>query len=261
MRRVVTYTLLAYAFSWSYWGWMLATHRVAAPGSGASHLPGLLGPALAAFVTVALWDGRPGLARLARLCVSIPKAPGFATLAILAAPLAALVVLGFTARPLPGLAAVTAYPGIAAGTPPLVALLAVLLVNGYGEEIGWRGELLPRLLRHMGRIPATLLMAVIWAGWHIPLFAVNASMTALLGPALIGWLIGLTLGAFVLAHLTLATGGSLLAVALWHTGYNFAVATSATEGLTAAVVSTLVMLWGGVILVLWLRHDYSLHLK
>lgn len=253
MRRVVAFTFMAYAASWSYWGWMIATGQRVVPGSAASHLPGLIGPALAGSVTIALFEGRAGVARLARLCVTIPRARLFAGVAILLPPLLALIVLAFTARPFPSMAAFLGYPGMPAGTAALSALALIVVLNGYGEEIGWRGVLLPALLRRMGRLPATLIMALIWAGWHLPLFIVNSSMAALVGPALIGWLIGLVLGAFVLAHLWQITGGSLLAVALWHSFYNLSVATLATQGPTAAVVSTMVMVWGLAIAWTWRR--------
>jgi membrane protease YdiL (CAAX protease family) len=36
-----------------------------------------------------------------------------------------------------------------------------------GEEYGWRGYLLPRLLP-LGEIRATLLVSLIWGPWHVP---------------------------------------------------------------------------------------------
>ncbi|MER6945768.1 CPBP family intramembrane glutamic endopeptidase [Nonomuraea sp. NPDC000554] len=44
----------------------------------------------------------------------------------------------------------------------------ITAVLAFGEEWGWRGWLLPRLLRH-GTLPAVLVSGVIWAAWHAPL--------------------------------------------------------------------------------------------
>jgi hypothetical protein len=64
--------------------------------------------------------------------------------------------------------------------PPAGALIAILffastvtipVVNSLfalGEEIGWRGFLLPKLLP-LGRMRAHIVLGIIWALWHLPL--------------------------------------------------------------------------------------------
>ncbi|WP_424466908.1 lysostaphin resistance A-like protein [Pseudoclavibacter helvolus] len=49
---------------------------------------------------------------------------------------------------------------------PLGAFLN--LIPALGEELGWRGWLLPKLLR-LGTVPALLISGVIWGLWHAPL--------------------------------------------------------------------------------------------
>src|SRR5574341_704603 len=85
----------------------------------------------------------------------------------------------------------TAFMETIAGTgadmseaPPAPALIGLLffastvtvpVVNSLfalGEEIGWRGFLLPKLLP-LGRMRAHLVMGIIWALWHAPLIAVG----------------------------------------------------------------------------------------
>ncbi len=39
-----------------------------------------------------------------------------------------------------------------------------------GEEPGWRGYALPRLEERHGAVGGTLLLALLWTGWHLPLF-------------------------------------------------------------------------------------------
>jgi membrane protease YdiL (CAAX protease family) len=43
------------------------------------------------------------------------------------------------------------------------------LISGAGEEIGWRGFLVPELCKSMSFTKAMLLSGAIWAAWHMPL--------------------------------------------------------------------------------------------
>jgi membrane protease YdiL (CAAX protease family) len=65
----------------------------------------------------------------------------------------------------------------------------------------------------------------------------------------VGWAFGLLCGSVGLTWLYLASHRSILAVALWHTAYNFGTATQAGGGVPAAVLSTLVMCWAAALLV------------
>jgi membrane protease YdiL (CAAX protease family) len=61
------------------------------------------------------------------------------------------------------------------GTQPafisLLASLTIALVTGAtGEELGWRGFLLPRLQERFTGLIASLIVGLIWALWHMPLW-------------------------------------------------------------------------------------------
>ena len=72
------------------------------------------------------------------------------------------------------------FPPIPHPEQPLIALFFASLVvapffNGLialGEEIGWRGYLLPRLMS-LGKSRAYLLLGVIWGLWHMPLVLIG----------------------------------------------------------------------------------------
>jgi uncharacterized protein len=254
-RRILLFCLIAFAISWAYWLWMLAEGRIVGPGSSASHLPGLMGPMIAALIVTALSEGRRGLADLASRMVRLPARPGWFLAALAMPPVVAAAVFAVQALrgvPPPPLSAFAAYPGLADGSG-VWGLIGVLVLNGYGEEVGWRGWLFEAFDPARNRFAAALLVAGVWMVWHLPTFWINLSVQALVGPMLVGWAIGLVLGSFVLAHVYSFTGRSLAAVVLWHVTYNFCVSTTATSGLVAAVVSTAVMVWGAMVAIGWAR--------
>src|SRR5690242_20696512 len=66
VRPVAAYVLLAYAAAWACWIPVVAAGRVVRIGGWPTHLPGLMAPALAAFVVTAAAGGRPAAADLWR---------------------------------------------------------------------------------------------------------------------------------------------------------------------------------------------------
>ena len=128
-------------------------------------------------------------------------------------------------------------------------LVLVLLVNGFGEETGWRGFALPLLQRRFSPLTAMLVLAVIWAGWHLPMFLVVDNFRGFSAGTVVGWLLGLTAGSIVLGWLYNRSGGSVALVAVWHACFNMVSATAAGSGLVAAIVTTIVMVQAVVLVV------------
>jgi len=127
-----------------------------------------------------------------------------------------------------------------------VVFLAIV-VNGFGEETGWRGFAVPTLLQRFGPLGAALVVFPVWALWHLPYFFLLESYQSFNLFTLIGFLVGLAYGSIVLTWLYLGTGGSILAVAIWHGLFNMATATDGATDVIAAIVSALVILLGVVV--------------
>ena len=64
---------------------------------------------------------------------------------------------------------------IVAGYSILMLTLGMLpaVMNALGEEIGWRGYLVPRLATEYRFTATALISGAIWAAWHYPMFLVN----------------------------------------------------------------------------------------
>jgi hypothetical protein len=111
--------------------------------------------------------------------------------------------------------------GPARATVALVLLWSFNLVFGgsLGEEIGWRGFALERLLERMSPVRASALLAVFWALWHAPIDV--AFGFGLPGPGAVVvrllWTLPLTM---LFTWLFLRAGSSLLAPLALHTSFN-----------------------------------------
>lgn len=101
----------------------------------------------------------------------------------------------------------------------LRAFIFTLLLGGpLGEEIGWRGFLLPRLLKKFKPLNACLLVALIWASWHLPLFFIKGSSQY--GFPFILFFAEITCNSLLSTWVFLRTKGNLLLQILYHTAYN-----------------------------------------
>lgn len=195
------------------------------------HLLGSLGPMLSAFIVTAAWHGRPGVTALARRMVAWRGALGWIALAALG-PLALYAFGVLVTRAVQDvwidagtLGQSTEYPWMPVG----VAVLANLVFYGYGEEVGWRGFLLPRLQAHWTALKAAVVVTLFWACWHIPLFAFADGFRRMGAIGVPGWLFSLLLGSVILTWLFNSSGGSILVVALFHAMLDVAI-TSPSEG-------------------------------
>jgi membrane protease YdiL (CAAX protease family) len=102
-----------------------------------------------------------------------------------------------------------------------VILLAFMIFPGsaLGEEIGWRGYALPRLQAGRSALSASLILGVIWALWHLPLYFTGQVFRPLsLFPP---FFIGVIALSVILTWVYNSTGGSLLMVVLIHATFNF----------------------------------------
>lgn len=101
---------------------------------------------------------------------------------------------------------------------PFLVFLYVLILSVAGEELGWRGFALPRLLDSHPPISASLILGVIWAVWHAPLFLMPSNFHSGIPFGLFA--VQVIASSLIYTHLHLLTNGSLLIAHVFHAAFN-----------------------------------------
>lgn len=210
-RTTLLFVTLAFGLSWAVWIPLALTGSESSLKDLASY-----GPAAAALL-VALVDPRLRGAWFRRLGNwRIPRR--LYGIALLGPP---LVCLGAV-----GVSEVLGVEGLRYNDPAQLYLIApafviVLVLGGpLGEEPGWRGVLQPALGDWYSPRRAGLLVGVIWAAWHLPLFAIPGTPQAAVP---IGLYAGFTISLGVIyGWLAERSGDSVVAAVLLHASSNTA---------------------------------------
>lgn len=224
---LTAFFLLAYLFTWSNW----LPQALSSRGLASIQMPGFVtflagyGPAFAAIIVTLLTAGRPGLHQLfGRLVQWRVGIRWYLTALFLPAAVIGLAVMlnDWTGGAWPDFAAAV-FPFGPPETPLWQKLLLLLLLftlgfDGLGEEIGWRGFALPKLLERQSALVSSLILGALWAIWHFP-YALTKG-TFLSEVPLHWFFIGLLAQSVLYTWIFSNTKGSLLPVLLFHAAGN-----------------------------------------
>ncbi|MFC7381904.1 CPBP family intramembrane glutamic endopeptidase [Sphaerisporangium rhizosphaerae] len=208
LRSIGVFTILAFALAWLLALPLWFGDGLAAPWFTLVAAATMMTPAIAALVvvffversqhktwTLGLWPLRPVRSLLGYAALGIIVS---IALVLVALPVGALLgvypadFVNFSAfqqvlDERAGAAGVAEIPipigaliVIQLATLPLAAFIN--LIPALGEELGWRGWLLPKLMP-LGTLPALLISGVIWGLWHAPLILLGYNY-----PDAPGWL-------------------------------------------------------------------------
>jgi uncharacterized protein len=221
-RHVICFVLLAYGLAWAIWAPLAPAVKDAlwdgrTPDNFAATPAvtlGMYAPALAA-VLMRLFISKEGLRRALGPLPSLRIALGAVLI-----PMALILIL----------VVIVAATNIGDATPgkTLGALLAILTFVGvpvgtalaFGEEFGWRGYLLPRLLP-LGEVKAAIIVGLIWGPWHLPVLIVGLNYPGEPIIAVLGaFCLSATLLSLLHTRFYVASGYSLIAVSLLHGSLN-----------------------------------------
>jgi membrane protease YdiL (CAAX protease family) len=246
----LAFFLITYAVTWSAWfGWL---HLTTGPRWFLFYL-GVFAPGLVALGLTWKEKGQPAvrslLARIFRWQVAARWylfAIGYiATIKLLAA----VAQRAFTGT----------WPSF--GQEPWLLMVAAIVFSTWvqaGEELGWRGYALPRLSVCFGLAGASVIVGVLWAAWHLPLFFVPAG--DLHGQSFPLYLLQVTALSVAMGWLYWHTDGSLLLVMLFHAAANNTkdIVPSAVVGATNSLTLNASLVGWLTVALLWICAAYFL---
>lgn len=201
-RQLFLFVALTYAV-----GWLVFIPLVVLRGSLEWTTLATVAPTLAALLTHRITTGSY---RAIRVTTAWPRAA--------AAGLLGALLMMFAFVVLPGVA--TAAEPMRLQWSALVSAgvysYSTLLGGPLGEEPGWRGYALPRLEAMFSPVRATVVLAVLWVGWHLPMFFYPGWTSAPL------WIYALILlgASFVLTLVTNLARFNVVAPIAAHAGFN-----------------------------------------
>ncbi|WP_457632872.1 methyltransferase domain-containing protein [Oceanithermus desulfurans] len=247
---------LALGLSWAFWapvalaGWNIWSW----PAVGLGAL-GLFGPALAEAVLVG--RARDHALRhdyLQRLVDLRRIPPGVWAVLVLGFPLInALAMLWGAALGQPWPAFETARALLEAPWRLLPFAAFVLLFGPLPEELGWRGYALDGLQARFSALTASLLLGLVWAGWHLPLFFMPGTYQhdrlGLATPGFWAFVLGTVVTSVLFTWVYNRANRSTLAAVLFHFSINFSGELFALPEPTQVFRTVLVALWAAAVVV------------
>lgn len=221
MRAIAKFLLATFAITWALWALVIwsSASRQPSPApiglalGGPVFLLGVFAPGIVAIALTALDEDRRAVGNLLGRVLRWRVDLRFYAFALLLMPVTKLTVAALH-RALTGV-----WPRF--GETHAIVLVAATIfgtIGQAGEEIGWRGYLLPRLAERIGLASASLLVGAVWAAWHLPLFFAAGADTD--HQSFLLYALQVTAYSVTLAWLYWRTGGSLLLTMFMHSAFN-----------------------------------------
>jgi membrane protease YdiL (CAAX protease family) len=173
MNRNKIYVFLILTLLWSWTNWFIGLNCLSDGINQESigkflvfFFVGVYGPTISGIITTLLFDGLKGVFELIKK-LFIWKAPLKYYVYIILLPLLFVII---------GIALYSQFIGKIGGFDIMAflsiptILFAGLYAGPLGEELGWRGFLLPELQKSYANLNSAIIIGFIWFIWHIPLW-------------------------------------------------------------------------------------------
>jgi len=104
----------------------------------------------------------------------------------------------------------------------LPSFVPLILIGPLSEELGWRGYAQTRLQTRWNPLVSGLVVGMVWALWHLPLFFMLGTSQHELHMPFLGFFFGVTALSVLLAYLHNHTNSSIWTAIFFHWIYTFA---------------------------------------
>ncbi|WP_411963243.1 lysostaphin resistance A-like protein [Haloferax sp. YSMS24] len=216
-RAVAAFLAVTFGWSWGFW----VPQALVAEGylDSVPALPelGAFGPTVAAFALVVYAGGVQGARQLAGRAVQLDYPRRWVGVALSLAPI--LVLASLAVAVVTGTTPSFPWSGNLLVLP--IAFAFILVLGGpIQEEFGWRGYLLDALQSRFGAVTSGVLVGIVWAVWHLPLFYIPSETIYYRNPFL-GFAVSITLFSVLMTWVYNNTNRSLLPALLFHASFNW----------------------------------------
>ncbi len=114
---------------------------------------------------------------------------------------------------------VPSFPGSA--STYLMGLVMCTITGATGEELGWRGFALPRIQSKYGALSSSILLGLIWAGWHIPYWPIPGWFPKMRSIPFLAFALQSIAKSVIMTWIYNNTKGSVLIASIFHLVLNY----------------------------------------
>ena len=222
------------------------------------HGLGGLGPLIAAFITTWIYDKYKGVKKLFKKCLQVQPLL-YLTIALVSPfilAIMAILINSFVAKTpinLSGLLTAKEFPNY----NPLTFFIYNLVFFGFGEEVGWRGFVLPRFQDKFNALTSSIILTVFWAIWHSPLFFYRPGYTSMDFAGILGWVFSLLTGSILLTWLFNSSRGGILICAIFHSTIDIAFTADIADKNIINYMGFLITVWGILTIIIFKMKNLS----
>ncbi|MGB5371997.1 MAG: CPBP family glutamic-type intramembrane protease [Flavobacteriaceae bacterium] len=228
-KKLIVFLLLTFLWSWILW---IIGLKYLSDGINQETINkflvfffvGVYGPTIAGIITTLFFDGPMGVFELIKK-LFIWKVPLKYYVYLILLPLIFVII---------GIALYSQFIGEIGGFDKMayLSIPTILLAGSYagplGEELGWRGFLLPEFQKRYSNLTSAIIIGFIWFIWHIPLwwapFGTLVSGEPISLIPVITYFTMLICLSIIITWLVINSKGSVLIAILFHLSINAGIA-------------------------------------